>query len=74
MQRLFWWSVAGIAAALIALNYHFIGDGPAGAFIGEAVGGAASWFGLQTSLVTGPVNYPSVRIWGKKSVRQRFDR
>ena len=34
MQRLFWWSVAGIAAALIALNYHFIGDGPAGAFIG----------------------------------------
>ncbi len=47
--RLCWWSIAGIVmAALIALNYHFVGDVVAGAFVGWAVGGTvARWFGLK---------------------------
>jgi membrane-associated phospholipid phosphatase len=63
-QRLFWWSIAGIvAAALIALNYHFVGDVPAGAFVGWAVGGtAARLFGLKTSSITDPVNCPRIRL------------
>jgi len=47
--RLWLWSVAGIVmAALIALDYHFVGDVLAGAFVGWAVGGTvARLFGLK---------------------------
>jgi membrane-associated phospholipid phosphatase len=49
--RLCWWLLAGIVAAtLVALNHHFVGDILAGAFVGWAVGGtAARLFGLETS-------------------------
>ena len=58
--RLFWWSVAGIVAAtLIALNHHFVGDIFGGAFLGWAIGGtAARLFGLETSSITDLVNCP----------------
>lgn len=47
--RLCWWSLAGIVAAtLIALNYHFVGDIFGGAFVGWTIGGtAARLFGLE---------------------------
>jgi hypothetical protein len=46
--RLCWRSLAGtVAAALIALNYHYVGDVVAGAWLGWTVGGtAARAFGL----------------------------
>jgi hypothetical protein len=49
-RRLYCWLVAGIVmAALVALSYHFVGDLPAGAFVGWAVGGTtARLFGLKT--------------------------
>jgi membrane-associated phospholipid phosphatase len=41
--RLLWWSVAGlVAAVLVVLNYHFVGDVIAGAFLGWAVGGTVA--------------------------------
>jgi membrane-associated phospholipid phosphatase len=48
--RLCWWSVAAIvAAALIALSYHFVGDIVAGAFVGWAIAGTvARLFGVKT--------------------------
>jgi membrane-associated phospholipid phosphatase len=37
--RPFWWALAAIvAAALVGLTYHFVGDVVAGAFVGWAVG------------------------------------
>jgi membrane-associated phospholipid phosphatase len=52
--RLVGWSVAGIVAAtLIALNHHFVGDIVGGAFVGWAIGGTvARLFGLKTSSIT----------------------
>lgn len=49
--RLCWWAIGGtVAAALIALAYHFVGDILGGAFLGWAVGGTvARLFGLNTS-------------------------
>jgi membrane-associated phospholipid phosphatase len=46
--RLLCWSAGAIvAAALVALNYHFVGDVVAGAFLGWAVAGtAARVFGI----------------------------
>jgi membrane-associated phospholipid phosphatase len=43
-----WRSLAvTVAAVLVALNHHFVGDVVAGAFVGWAVGGTvARWFGL----------------------------
>jgi membrane-associated phospholipid phosphatase len=51
-----WWSLAGIVAAtLIALSYHFVGDILGGAFLGWAVGGTvARLFGLKAESITGP--------------------
>jgi membrane-associated phospholipid phosphatase len=46
-----WWLVAGVVAAtLIALNYHFVGDILGGAFVGWAIGvTAAKLFGLEAA-------------------------
>jgi membrane-associated phospholipid phosphatase len=51
--RLCWWSVAGLTgAALIALNYHFVGDILGGGFLGWAIGGTtARWFGIETAMI-----------------------
>jgi membrane-associated phospholipid phosphatase len=47
--RLCWWALGGIvAASLIALTYHFVGDIIGGAFLGWVVGGTvARSFGLS---------------------------
>jgi membrane-associated phospholipid phosphatase len=49
---LLWWAVpATVAAALIALNHHFVGDIFGGAFVGWAIGGTtARLFGITTSV------------------------
>jgi len=56
--RLCWWAIVGIVAAtLIALTYHFVGDILGGAFLGWAIGGTvARALGLQTSSITDPSN------------------
>jgi membrane-associated phospholipid phosphatase len=47
--RLLLWSIAGlVAVVLVVLNYHFVGDVIAGAFLGWAVGGTvARGFGIE---------------------------
>ncbi|HKB40172.1 MAG TPA: phosphatase PAP2 family protein [Gemmataceae bacterium] len=41
--RLFWWAIVGIVAAtLIALTHHFVGDILGGAFLGWAIGGTVT--------------------------------
>jgi len=56
--RLYWWALAGIVAAtLIALTHHFVGDILGGAFLGWAIGGTvARAFRLETSSTTLPGN------------------
>jgi membrane-associated phospholipid phosphatase len=56
--RLFWWAIAGsVAATLIVLTHHFVGDIVGGAFLGWAVGGTfARAFGLTRSSTDGPGN------------------
>ena len=58
--RLCWWSLAGVVAAmLIALNHHFVGDIFGGAFVGWAIGGtAARLFGLDSPSIPDPVDCP----------------
>jgi hypothetical protein len=58
--RLCWWSVAGVVAAtLIALNHHFVGDIFGGAFVGCSIGGTtARLFGLERPSTTDPVDCP----------------
>lgn len=51
--RLCWWALAGIvAAALIALTHHFVGDILGGAFLGWAVGGTVARAFRLTALST----------------------
>jgi membrane-associated phospholipid phosphatase len=52
--RLCWWAIVGIVAAtLVALTYHFVGDILGGAFLGWAVAGTvARALGLETSSIT----------------------
>jgi membrane-associated phospholipid phosphatase len=52
--RLCWWSVAGIVAAmLIVLSHHFVGDIFGGAFLGWVAGGtAARLFGIESPSTT----------------------
>lgn len=49
--RLCWWALAGtVAATLVALTHHFVGDVLGGAFLGWAVGGTvARAFGIETA-------------------------
>jgi membrane-associated phospholipid phosphatase len=51
--RLCWWAIVGIVAAtLIALTHHFVGDILGGAFLGWAVAGTvARALGLETSSI-----------------------
>ncbi len=51
-------AVAGmVAATLIVLTHHFVGDIPGGAFLGWAVGGTVvRAFGLEASSTTAPSN------------------
>jgi membrane-associated phospholipid phosphatase len=57
-RRLYWWSVAGVVAAtLIVLNHHFVGDIFGGAFLGWAIGVTATrLFGVETLPTTEPVD------------------
>jgi membrane-associated phospholipid phosphatase len=54
--RLCWWALAGVVAAtLIVLTHHFVGDVLGGGFLGWGVGGTvARAFRLETSATTGP--------------------
>jgi membrane-associated phospholipid phosphatase len=54
--RLFWWALTGtVAATLIALTHHFVGDILGGACLGWAVGGTvARAFRLEAPSTTDP--------------------
>ena len=47
------WALAAVVAALlVVLTYHFVGDVVGGAFVGWAIGGtAARWFGIDPSSI-----------------------
>jgi membrane-associated phospholipid phosphatase len=70
-----WTASATVAAALVALNYHFVGDVVAGAWLGWAVGGtAARLFGIdsrgcQTSDTIDPADQATDR--GARTERAR---
>ncbi len=54
--RFCWWAMAVVvAAALIVLTHHFVGDIPGGAFLGWAIAGTVvRAFGLETSSTGDP--------------------